>query len=116
MLSSGDTRVYLHQADTLDFNQFFLWVRGQRFESAAKLLKLAGVKTYKHSECWKCTSVFGAVKHKLLRKLETEQMRQIFWTAKSIQVLGHADSFVLELSYQVFYELAARFSFVLAGA
>lgn len=43
-------------------------------------------------------------------------MRQIFWTAKSIQVLGKTDSRVLEMFHRVFDELATTLSFILAEA
>lgn len=62
------------------------------------------------------TSVFGAVKQNLLRKMRTEQTRQVFPASKSIQVLGNADSHVLEMFHQVFERLAAFLSFVLEQA
>lgn len=57
-----------------DFNELFRWLHGQRYESTTKLFALAVVKAEKRSGGSHFTSVFGAVKLKLLRELGTDQM------------------------------------------
>lgn len=101
-MSSDDFCVFRLQADTLDFNKFFHRVYGQRFESATKLLKLVGINAEKRSEEPNFTYVFGAVEQKLLLELVTEEMHQIFRTAKSIEKLRDADTRVLEMFLRVF--------------
>lgn len=86
-------------------NELSRWIHGQIFESALNLGKLAGNKADKRSEGSPFTSAFGTVRRKPLRELGTEQMRMIFQTAKSIQMLGNADSRFLEMFHQVFDEL-----------
>lgn len=110
VLSSDEFCVSYLQVDSPDFGEFFRWVHGQWFEPASKPLELAGDKADKHLEGFRFTSIFGAVEQKLLRELGTEQMHQTFWTTKSVQVLGNADSRVVEIFHRVFGELSTPHS------
>lgn len=62
------------------------------------------------------TSISGAVEGNPLRELETEQIRQLFRSAKSTQIRGNAGSRFLGMFHRVFDELATAFSFVLTRA
>lgn len=52
------------RADTVDWNAFFRWVHGQRFEIVTSLLELAREKAGTRLEGSLFTSVFGAVEPK----------------------------------------------------
>lgn len=116
MLNSDEFRVSRLQEDTLDFYEFFCWVHGQKSKSATKLLELAGAYAEKRSEGSRLISVFSAAETQSLRELGTKQMRHLFSTSKSAQVLGNADFRVLEMFHPVLDELATLFSFLFAGA
>lgn len=97
------------------FNQIFCWLQSQQFESASRLMELAGGKAKKRSEGTNFTSVFGVLEQKPLWKSGMKQMRQIFRTAKVTQMLGNADHLVLYMFHRIFDNLSTPLSFIPAG-
>lgn len=104
------------QADSLGFNERFRLVNGHKFKFATKLLRLAGVSADLQPKWSHITSLIEAAKPKPLWELETEQVRQTLWTAKSTQILETSDSLVLQMLFRVSGELVAPLYLVLAGA
>lgn len=102
-------RISCFPVDTLVIKEFFCWVHGQKFKSATKLLELAGGKAQKRWKESNFTFLFGAVEQKPLSELGTEQMRQIFRIAKSIQSLGKAHSCALKMFHPGFHEFSDPF-------
>lgn len=79
-------------------------------------MKLAGRKELSFRKGSYIIFLLDAVEHKVFRKLGTEQIRQIFQGAESIQMLGNAHRRVLSIYHQVLDTFCTPLSFVPAGA
>lgn len=116
VFTTDEFRVSRLQVDTLTFNEFIHWVYGQWFEYATNLLERARDKANQRSKGSHFSSVFGAVAQNPLQELETKQVCYMFRDVRLIQLLGNADTRVLELFHRVFDELATPLSFFQAAA
>lgn len=78
---SGWVRASLFRINSLDCNHSFYWIQTRQLDSVSKLRELSGNKVNLQPDNASSTHCLGAVELKLLLKLRTVWMRQIFCLA-----------------------------------